>query len=67
MFIWTYTYISIYEDETLIRLDQQAGGQNKQNWTGGGMRARPIRAGPIRAQGGPIRARSRALPITAGP
>ena len=50
----------MYEDETLISVDKQAGGKMKTNWTGGPMRARPTRAQggptrawPMRAQGGP--------------
>ena len=60
-----YIYAYIYEDKTLISLDQQAGGKIKQHGPGGhegpahegpahkGGPGRPIRAQLIRAQGGP--------------
>ena len=45
--LWTLVW------KTLISLDQQAGGKTNNKLTGGAMRARPMRALPIRAQVGP--------------
>ena len=33
--VYIYKYIYIYENDTLISLDQQARGKIKINWTGG--------------------------------
>ena len=49
MYMYIYVCMIMYEDETLIRLDQQAGGKIKKELDRGGMRAPPTRARPIRA------------------